>query len=151
MFERLKAVNALTMVFLIGAIVALVVMVTNGWTAQEVAVVAGALTTIASQLDRLFAPAAPAAPPEPPPGAVILPFAVSLGVALALGACASPQARAAAAEAEYLHEQLRCVDAEPPPRADAGVEERRAAWTRVDACRAAVLEHWGIATKDGGR
>lgn len=53
------------------------------------------------------------------------------------------------AEATYLAEQLRCVDAEPALRFDAPQEQRRAANARIDACRETTRARWGR-SRDGG-
>lgn len=78
------------------------------------------------------------------------------GLALFAGTfvgCATLQAEKAAAEASYLGEQLRCVDAEPKPAADAGADVVAAARARIDACRAKVREQWTVADAavEGGK
>lgn len=76
---------------------------------------------------------------KPPPPAAIL---CVVGISYFLGACATLAAQKQEAEAEYLGEQLRCVDKAPTRE-------------QADACRRAVRERWGIVetqtSKDGSR
>lgn len=148
-FSRL---NPITAGFVLLALAAFAIMVWKRVPPEEMAAVGGVIVGIAAQLDRLFR----AAPDErnlpPPPGATLFPFVVCVGL-VSLTSCSGPT-RAAAAEAEYTHEKLRCVEAEPSLGPDAGLEARRAAWDRVDACTTRVEQRWGIVTftgKDGGR
>ncbi len=129
------------------AIIIVACLALIGWLVHEKvdgAAVAGvaAITTLIAWVTRV---------PDKGSGPSLVPLVAAGALIASTSGCGFLHAQKVEAEAAYLAEHMRCVDAEPALPKDATVEQRRAANERVDACRRDVRQRWQIQDAQAAR